>query len=344
MRQNSEFQPLLTCIVPLYNTEKYIEQCIRSIYDQDIQVSDIEVIVIDDGSEDNSREIVSKLLKEFETLKLISNNGNKKQGAARNTGLKNALGKYIWFIDSDDYIKPNVLGILLNSMQEYDLDLIHFDAEIIAYKDIITNRVRYSLDTCSGTDLIFDKNLKWSLKCCSVCNLIVKKDYLLTNNLVFVEGVQYEDSDFSLQTMAYAEKVQHIDFAPYCYRQVENSCTHSKTDPVKLKYWVLLSLRYTNLIHQFIIDKRDIRFIKGLKELIDYESMLTFKALCGFTKDERNQFQSMISEINTRPLLKQLGIVKYTILIHQGLWETHFDIWEYNNCVKRFKNRLKKII
>ena len=103
----------LSFIVPFYNVEPYIEECIRSLYNQDIPQEEYEVICVDDCSPDGSRAIVERLQKEYPTLKLLIHTENKRQGGARNTGMKVAQGIYIWFMDSDDYIKPNCLKDLL---------------------------------------------------------------------------------------------------------------------------------------------------------------------------------------------------------------------------------------
>ena len=114
-------------IVPFYNVELYIEECIRSLYNQDIPWDEYEVICIDDCSPDGSRKIVEKLQTEYPTLKLLTTPENLRQGGARNMGLDIARGKYIWFVDSDDYIKPNCLKRLLKQAEAEDLDILDFD-------------------------------------------------------------------------------------------------------------------------------------------------------------------------------------------------------------------------
>ena len=104
----------LSFIVPFYNVEPYIEECIRSLYNQDIPWAEYEVICVDDCSPDGSRAIVERLQKAYPTLRLLKTPENLRQGGARNMGLDVAQGKYIWFVDSDDYIMPNCLKYMLN--------------------------------------------------------------------------------------------------------------------------------------------------------------------------------------------------------------------------------------
>ena len=97
----------LSFIVPFYNVELYIEECIHSLYAQDIPWEEYEVICVDDCSPDGSRAIVERLQSEYPTLKLLTTPENLRQGGARNIALNVAQGKYICFVDSDDYLDSN---------------------------------------------------------------------------------------------------------------------------------------------------------------------------------------------------------------------------------------------
>ena len=125
--QGTEVKVFLSIIVPFFNVEKYIKECIHSLYSQDIPSDNYEVILVNDCSPDNSREIVVELQKEYPTLTLIDHDKNKKLGGARNSGLKVAKGDYIWFVDSDDFLKPNILNNLLEISYQNNLDVLHFD-------------------------------------------------------------------------------------------------------------------------------------------------------------------------------------------------------------------------
>ena len=116
----------LSIIVPFYNVEKYIEECIRSLYDQDIPQEEYEVICVDDCSPDGSRAIVERLQTEYPTLRLICHERKRCAGGARNTGLREAKGRYVWFVDSDDYVAPNCLGKLLSESETQDVELLLF--------------------------------------------------------------------------------------------------------------------------------------------------------------------------------------------------------------------------
>ena len=116
----------LSIVVPFYGVERYIRQCLQSLYLQDVPESEYEVICVNDCSPDNCERIVLEFQQEHKNLVLLHHEVNKKLGAARNTGLKAALGKYVWFVDSDDYIKENCFGEILKSCEENNLQIFHW--------------------------------------------------------------------------------------------------------------------------------------------------------------------------------------------------------------------------
>ena len=108
----------LSIIIPFYNVERFISECLDSVFDQDIPLSEYEVICVNDGSPDHSRDIVLQYMERFPNLHLIEHEKNKKLGAARNTGRTIAKGEYIWNVDSDDKIVPNCLSEMLKTCEE----------------------------------------------------------------------------------------------------------------------------------------------------------------------------------------------------------------------------------
>ena len=112
--------PLVTIVVPMYNVEKYIEKCINSLLNQTYQ--NIEIIIINDGTKDNSLAIAERKAKEDRRIKIISQ-PNQGLSAARNTGIDNASGDYICFVDSDDFIHTDYVKLLLECILENDVDI-----------------------------------------------------------------------------------------------------------------------------------------------------------------------------------------------------------------------------
>ena len=111
--------PLLSVIIPLYNTEKYIGECLSSILDNNADTADYEIIVVNDGSTDESGTIVQSFCDNNYNIRLI-NQKNQGVGVARMNGVKEATGDYIWFIDSDDYLVEGATSIILDTIRLYD--------------------------------------------------------------------------------------------------------------------------------------------------------------------------------------------------------------------------------
>lgn len=232
----------LSIIVPFYNVEKYIEQCIRSLYDQDIPLEEYEVICVDDCSPDGSRAIVERLQKEYPNLQLIIHERNKKLGGARNTGLKAAKGEYIWFVDSDDYVMPNVYGTLLKEAESGKVDVLHFDngtftsdghmsKNLYAYEDVTVY---------DGETFLSQKNTEvWYSRCAVAWRCLYQREFLLKNNLYFEEYVMYEDTDWALRVFIKAEHVLHANMLGYMYRLNEDSVTHVKRTPGLMRFAIL---------------------------------------------------------------------------------------------------------
>ncbi len=220
----------LSFIVPFYNVESYIEECIRSLYDQDIPMEEYEVICVDDCSPDGSRAIVERLQKEYPTLKLLIHAENKRQGGARNTGMKVARGRYVWFVDSDDYIKRNCLKELLEQAEQDDLDILKFH---FAFKNQDqSGKLADTEGITSGTDLIFNEGSETDLisRCNSAVQQLIRREFLLSNSIVFAEDVQYEDDDFAYQIYAYAKRAKLEGIAPYIVRTTPDSTTRRQND------------------------------------------------------------------------------------------------------------------
>lgn len=218
----------LSIIVPFYNVEKYIEQCIRSLYDQDIPQEEYEVICVDDCSPDGSRAIVERLQKELPLLLLLPE--NRKLGGARNEGLKVARGKYIWFVDSDDYVAPNCFKALLDDAEQNNVDMLHFDYSSVCNEKVQAMVQPYEEDgVVSGEDFFVDESHElWYQRCPVVWRRLHRRDFLLDNQLYFVEKMMYEDTDLSLYMFTIAERVQHVAVSSYYHRVNPQSITHVK--------------------------------------------------------------------------------------------------------------------
>lgn len=216
---------LLTFIIPYYNGIKYIDECITSIYQQNIPISDFEVLVIDDLSSDMcSIEVLFDLKKKYQNICIKHNDKNLRCGVCRNIGVQNAKGKYVWFVDQDDYIKPNCLADILHSCETGNLDILYFDYSNVS-DDLSLNRklnlVTNNTPIMTGLEYIhsichgdfwhgeYDTN---------VWHAVYKRDFLIKNN-IFSPPVSYcEDLIVAQHAIIAANRFQAVSNDYYCYR------------------------------------------------------------------------------------------------------------------------------
>ena len=119
-------EPKISIIIPVYNVEKYLRECLDSCINQTL--ADIEIICVDDCSPDNSIKILEEYQAKDYRIKIFRHEKNKNLGAARNTGIQNAIGEYVWFVDSDDYIDTKACQILYDAIKEFNVDMLCFSA------------------------------------------------------------------------------------------------------------------------------------------------------------------------------------------------------------------------
>ena len=201
----------LSIIIPVYNTEQYIRQCVMScIQNVDFEY---EIIIVDDGTQDRSIKMIVDLINENDQIKLYHQT-NQGLSAARNTGFKYATGQYVWFVDSDDWVCDNSIKQIASSIgQECEHDIVAFNANYL-YKNN-TVQTAFNIKT-NKTIHGFEFLLKTPIY--SVWRFWYKREYLNDQNLLFVKGLLHEDSDFVFRSLAFAQKVIYINVLGYNYR------------------------------------------------------------------------------------------------------------------------------
>ena len=218
---------LLSIIIPIYNVEKYLQKCIESVLSQDI--NDYELLLIDDSSTDNSLNIA----KDYENrvnVKIIEKNKNSGLSDTRNIGLKEANGKYILFLDSDDYIEEGSISIIYNIVQDQnEPDVLYFG---FYEENENTTEKRYGYKSVKNhlySGVEFAKNeLAQRALYAAACFGVYKKEFLISNNLFFKVGIFHEDELWTPQVVIKAETIYTSDYAYYHYVRHNNSITRKK--------------------------------------------------------------------------------------------------------------------
>jgi len=228
----------LSIIVPFYGVEQYIEQCILSLYAQDIPEEEYEVICINDCSPDHSENIVKTIAKSHANLQIINHKKNLKLGAARNTGLHAARGRYVWFLDSDDFIASNCFAEILNECETNNLEMLHFSIQDNLgniYRHVIPSGVLSGIEE----EILSDKQ-----QCVEITypwNRVYNREFLLKNNLFF-NDLYGGDVIHTIQAINVCNRVKNVDKFYHNYR-VDNWTSDTKSaqtaDKIFNMYFVL---------------------------------------------------------------------------------------------------------
>ena len=233
----------ISLILPVYNVESYLAECLHSLIKQDID--DYEIICIDDKSPDNSIKILEQYRESCSKIKIIRNKKNMGLSTSRNIGLRAARGKYILFVDSDDYIKPNILGKLYERMEKDKLDILYFnkksftDNENIVAKKIYNKKFGES-EILNGRQMFTKYMLNWSFKSMNAYTQFFRTNFLRDNNLYFYDGLVHEDYLFFFNAAMKAKRVGNMDKVLYYYRVRSDSITGTVTPLRKQSMFVSL--------------------------------------------------------------------------------------------------------
>lgn len=242
----------LSIIVPVYNTEKYIVNCLDSLVNQNLE--EIEIICVNDGSTDRSLEILERYAGEDERIQIITKE-NDGLGAARNTGIDAAQGKYIGFVDSDDFADPNMFRLLVKAAESADADVAI--GNVYLYYDDSKKTVPYRdqkfYQTLNRVGVFRAKDVPEIVENIGVWDRIYRRQFIENHKLRNPEHVIYEDALFSFQTSVLAERLVECSEAVYFYRKNTGSAITDKE--VWLDSYKFDFLKNNFLIRDFLIEQ-----------------------------------------------------------------------------------------
>lgn len=289
----------VSIIIPVYNIEKYIKECVTSVLVQSYK--NFEILLVDDGSKDKSSIICDELANLDNRVKVI----HKKNGglsSARNAGIKASKGNYIAFIDGDDYWDDKYfLEGVVKCLDESKADFISFGLKKYYENENFIQDSKYIFDRnlidVNDKKKTLDYLISNNLYISSAWSKIVKRDIIISNNLFFREGILSEDIDWSARLLIYADKIDVIDRSAYIYRYRQNSISKSlgrkniedlisnieksilyipKNNELKYEYMSYIAFQYLtlmivpNYVHEDL-PTETIYKIKELKYLLKYD-------------------------------------------------------------------------
>ncbi len=216
---------ILSIIVPVYNASAYIERCVNSFYAQEMDENEFEVILIDDGSPDDSASIIQeRLMPQHSNITLLRQE-NAGQGRARNHGLSYAKGKYILFVDSDDYLIEKTISRIITIAEKHQLDLCVFTMYALDKhnKGGIYHQEQPLYQVLTGLDYIVN-----GLMFDSACNKLYLRDIITSTQTSFKENMTHEDTEFNIQLFPHLKRVLFTDICAYVYCWNEDSTDRSR--------------------------------------------------------------------------------------------------------------------
>ena len=247
----------ISVIIPVYNVEKYIKKCLDSVVNQTFK--DIEIIVVNDGSPDNSSKIIKEYMKEDKRIKYYEKD-NGGQGSARNLAITKSTGEYLIFVDSDDYIDLNMLEKMYDYAKKSKLDIVVCNG-YLDVNDDITN-----FDNFNSS--INDLQKRYIVSQTGPCLKLIKAEIIKKNNLLFVENHIYEDIAIVPAYALFTDKIGYIDERFYYYVQRSNSSMNQEKYSKKLEdiFFALdnLSNKFTEYSNNKFNEELEYLYIENL--------------------------------------------------------------------------------
>jgi len=237
---------LVSYILPCYNTGLYIKQCIESLYRQGLEEKQFEVIFVNNATEDNSEEIVFEIRKHHSNFIYIKLEENICAGGAYNTGLKVARGRYVQFVDSDDYLKDNVIQDIIHKMSDNNLDVLYFNIE--SFKNIgdLTNEDNLPfngnfiscINSTDGEGIIqsYLKERKFTTFPVPAYRKMIRRKFLTESNILFSHTTIGCDYLHNQKLLTTANRIAAVNTKVYMFRYNPNGVTKSKPTITKLIY------------------------------------------------------------------------------------------------------------
>lgn len=278
MRLDSKSQPLISIIIPVYNGKVYISNCLKSIEQQ--EYADLEIIFVDDGSNDDSREVIEQYRQKYKMIMdiILICQENQGQGVARNTGIKHANGKYITFLDQDDTLEHGILIKMLKTAQEENADIVECGYRRVAACGKIKKEVRL-------------QQYEWSkYKIIAPWSKLYRTEFIKKNQVYFLPVVLGEDIYFLMQAYSYMPKIAFLNDIGYNW--MDNEASVSNTAHRELT-------RETSLLQLFDMLEK-LSQIEILKKDRMYEYFLLKTAIWDILYTGRNNQYKTVRENSER--------------------------------------------
>ena len=292
----------LSFIIPLYNSAQWLQKCLYSVLNQDIPESEIEIICVNDGSPDNSAEIAREIAEEHPCI-IVIDQENQGPSGARNKGMRHATGKYLCFVDPDDFVEPNVYGGLIKQMEEQQLDMLRFDYQVVnEHYEIIPKRpfelkFDYTPQLMTGTQFLSER-LDIA---CNIWRYIYRTEIIIKNNIWCYVGDYYDDTPWLPLVLMKAERMNICDTVVYDYLERSDSLVNAKS-PKAVQRKIDGGLMLLDILTEQLksIDNIDVRIWYSVIIAHSTASLLTLVGVRQYSN--RNQYLKRLKQLKLYPL------------------------------------------
>lgn len=318
----------VSVIVPVYNVELYIRECILSIINQTFK--DFEVVIVNDGSTDNSIKNIEDIINTYNNVILI-NKENGGLSSARNEGLKIAKGDYIAFVDSDDYLQPNFLKNLYEEAIKNNLDI-----SIGGYTKKYTNSLTeiyfrdgklFELEVTTGSNFLYHEFLYQDYRM-EVWSSLYKRSFLEMQNLEFINSLLHEDEHFTPQSLLKANRVKLVNSYDYMYRQRDESIMTTQPTIKHVQSLLFILKDFIKKFDSEINSKNKILYTFLISHLVSaYECKI-------FASDITNKKESLfeIKKLQVSRIIKYNRVfnikTRFKYLLLKGNWNLYYFYME----------------
>lgn len=292
----------LSYIIPLYNSAQWLEKCLYSVLNQDIPESDMEIICVNDGSPDNSAEMAREIAKEHPSIMVIDQE-NQGPSGARNNGMRHATGKYLCFVDPDDYVEPNVYGGLIKQMEEQQLDMLRFDYQIVDENyNLVPKRpfelkFDYTPQLMTGTEFLINR-LDIA---CNIWRYIYRTDIITKNNIWCYTGDYYDDTPWLPLVLMKAERMNICDTVVYDYLERSDSLVNANS-PKAVQRKIDGGIMLLEIMHEQLKSIDNIGVRRWYNMVITLSTVSLMTLIGTYQYDDRNKYLSQIAPLNLFPL------------------------------------------
>ena len=339
LKINAEIK--VSVIIPVYNVERYLRECLNSIVNQTLR--EIEIICINDGSTDNSLNILNEYQKNDKRIKVLSQD-NLGQSAARNKGLTTAYGQFIYFMDSDDILDINALQYCYDEMIKNNLDILYFDGEVFFDNNELKNKYTHMIgtykrinnynDVYNGLELFcsFKRDKQYRVQ---PCLQLIKRSFLIKNNITFLNGIIYEDNLFAFKLVLKAERVSHRNIA-FFKRRIRGDSTTTKLLTWKNFYgYFICYIEMLYLARKYYLTSEEEKYI--IDELLAIKNSAK-RILKTISKEEAEKFMSLnkFERVYFEALFRDKDILKTNISVKNIDYSSKV-IKKMDGCFKCYK-------